>query len=230
VEELFRTEHRQGEHVAVVGVNGSGKSILGLEFAKIRAARMAADGLPSRVTVLATKPRDRTLEQLGWPTLKRWPPSKGQEHVIVWPPYGDPETVVERHRRVFRPLLRTIFVEGGQTVYFDELAYFSEREPDGLGLSSVVRQYYSLGRSNELSAIGTTQRPAHVPRAFWSESDWLAIFPLYDGDDLKRVSEIGGRSQEILAAVGELDEHEFLLIRRRGSRFEFYVSQVEIKK
>lgn len=227
---MFRTEHRQGEHVAVVGVNGSGKSVLLLELAKIRASRMAADDRPSRVTVLATKPRDSTLDLLGWPVIKKWPPQHGQEHVVVWPAYGDPETVVERHRRVFRPLLRTIFLEGGQTVVFDEVAYFAERNPDGLDLATIVRQYYALGRSNELSAFGGTQRPAHVPRAFWSESDWLAIFPLYDGDDLKRVSEIGGRSQEILEAVSQLDEHEFLLIRRRGSRLQLFVSQVELER
>jgi energy-coupling factor transporter ATP-binding protein EcfA2 len=228
VQELFYQEHRQGEHVAVVGVNGSGKSVLLFELAKLRARRRATDGEPSRVTVLATKPRDKTIDALGWPHVKSWPPPANEHHVIVWPPYGDPETAVARHRRVFQPLLRRIFVEGGQTVVFDEIAYFTDGPPEGLALRHIVGQYYRLGRSNDLSAMGGTQRPANVPRSFWSESDWLAIFPLYDHDDLKRVTEIGGRSDELLAAIAELDEHECLFIRRRGSKLEMVRTQVEL--
>src|SRR5258707_889299 len=76
--------------------------------------RRADDGRPSRVVALGTKPRDRSLSALrsaGWPVIKKWPPSYGQEHVIVWPKYGDPDTAKERQARVFRALLRQIFSE-----------------------------------------------------------------------------------------------------------------------
>src|SRR5579859_2951286 len=119
VSELFYQEHRQGQHVSVVGPNGSGKSVLLIELAKLRARRRAKDGHPSRVTYLAAKPRDATLDLLEWPIAKTWPPGYGVWHSIVWPPYGDPETAATRQRRVFRPLLKTIFAEGGQTVVID---------------------------------------------------------------------------------------------------------------
>jgi hypothetical protein len=225
----FRDEHRQGDHLAVVGPTKSGKSVLLLEFAKLRAQRRASDGRPSRVTVLATKPRDRTLDALGWPRITRWPPGYGQEHVIVWPPYGDPETAPGRHRRIFRPLLSAIFVEGGQTVVVDEVAYFSDPPPDGLGLKSVINQYFTTARSNDLSIMGGTQRPRHVPRSMWSESEWLAIFHIRDHDDLRRLAEIGGNTKELIAIVGQLDQHEFLFLRRRGSRLELAVSKVDVK-
>jgi energy-coupling factor transporter ATP-binding protein EcfA2 len=230
VRTTFHDEHKQGDHVAVVGPTDSGKSTLLFEFAKLRAQRVASDGRPSRVTVLGTKPRDRTLDGLGWPRIRSWPPGYGQEHVMVWPPYGDPATVVDRHRRVFGPLLRTIFKEGGQTVVIDEVAYFCDPPPDGLGLGSLVNKYFGVARSNDLSAFGGTTRPTHVPRSMWSEPKWLAIFAIYDHDDLRRLVEIGGNTKAIVETVRGLDEHEFLLIRRRGGRMEFYVSKVELKR
>jgi hypothetical protein len=228
----FEEEHRQGEHVAVCGVNGSGKTLLLLELAKVRASRVAKDGRPSRVVVLVTKPRDDTVdEQLqGWPHITRWPPEYGQEHVIVWPTYKDPHTVRQRQAKVFGPLLRTIFAEGGQTVVIDEVATFSDPPPEGLGLRALISHYYSDARSNKLTMMGATQRPSHVPRSMWSESDWLVIFALYDHDDLRRIREIGGNTQAILDAVADLDEHECLFIHRRGSRLEMLTTQVELQR
>ncbi len=228
VADLFYREHKQGQHVGVVGPNGSGKSVLLVELSKLRARRRASDGNPSRVTYLAAKPRDDTLDLLGWPVGRSWPPGYGQWHVIVWPPYGDPETAAERQRRVFRPLLKTIFGEGGQTVVIDEIAYFTDRKPDGLDLAPVIHQYLTVARALDLSLFGATQRPRHVPRAFWSEPKWLGIFRIDDYDDLRRVHEIGGKREGLEQVVGELDDHEFLLIRRVGTKKELYISKVEL--
>jgi energy-coupling factor transporter ATP-binding protein EcfA2 len=227
----FRDEHRQGEHVAVVGQTGSGKTYLLLELAKLRGERVATDGRPSRVTVLVAKPRDATVDELlsGWPRIKSWPPGYGQEHVVVWPPYGDPETAPARLRRVFGPLLSAIFAEGGQTVVIDEVAWFSDPEPDGMGLRSVVRQYFTLARGLDLSIFGGTQRPTHVPRPMWSEPKWLFLFAMHDFDDVRRLVEIGGNTKEIAAMVQGLGEHEFLLIRRKGGQLEFAISKVDRK-
>lgn len=225
---LFYREHRQGDHVAVVGPTDSGKSMLLVELAKIRASRTASDGNPSRVTYLAAKPRDKTVDELGWPIAKRWPPSYGQWHVIVWPPYGDPETAAGRQRRVFRPLLKAIFAEGGQTVVIDEIAYFTDPLPDGLGLKPVIHQYLTVARSSDLSLFGATQRPRNVPRAFWSEPKWLFLFRIDDTDDLRRVREIGGNREGLVETIEQLDDHEFVLVRRQGTRRHLYTSKVEL--
>ena len=227
--ETFYREHEQGQHVGIVGPTGSGKSTLAIELVKARARRRAKDGRPSRVTVFAHKPRDRTIEALGWPRLKKWPPPLGQEHVVVWPDYGDMSTVARRQRAVFEPLMRRIFAEGGQTLYIDEISWFEDRPPDGLGLRALVVQYWQFARSVDLSLIAATQRPRGVARGMWSETSWLYVFRLEDHDDLRRLGEIGGNTSAIKEVVASLDDHEFVEVRRRGgARRELRISKIEL--
>src|SRR4051812_10004575 len=92
---MFKSAQKQGEHVSIVGQTGSGKSVPGLSLCKLIGSRPGRDRRPSRVVVLATKPRDDTVSSLGWPVVKKWPPSYGQEHCIVWPRGGTPSTIAE---------------------------------------------------------------------------------------------------------------------------------------
>lgn len=224
----FSGAHEQGEHVAIVGQTGSGKSVLGLSLCKIIGKRMASDRRPSRVVVLATKPRDDTMSALGWPVIKKWPPSYGQEHCIVWPRHSDPETMVERQRAVFRPLLRTIFHEGGQTVFIDEEAKFENAPPEGYGLAGIMNEYWTCARSLKISLIAATQRPRNVTRSMWSEPSWIFIFTPDDEDDLRRVAELSGAREQVFTLGAQLDGHEFLCVHRpRGSAKRLYVSQVK---
>ena len=228
LQELFYREHRQGDHVTVVGPTDSGKSVLLRELAKVRARRRAEDGNPSRVVYCATKPRDSTVDELGWPVVKKWPPAYGQWHVVVWPRFGDPEHEAARQARVFRPLLKTIFHEGGQTVVIDEVATFSAPPPDGMGLRSLINQYETTARSLDLSLFAATQRPRNVPLSVWSEPKWFGVFHIDDYNDLKRVREIGGRADDFDQFIANLDDHEFAFVHRRGARRDFFVSKVAL--
>ena len=228
---MFKRAHRQGEHVAIVGQTGSGKSVLGVSLCKVIATRKGKDGLPARVVVLGTKPRDDTLSALGWPVVKKWPPSYGQEHCIVWPRGGDPDTAAKRQAQVFRPLLNAIYHEGGQTVNIDEASYFEDPLPDGLGLKTTMGQYWSNARANKLTLIGATQRPRNVTRLMWSEPSWVCIFAPDDEDDWRRVAELSGAREQVLEITPQLGGHEFLCVRRQrdlgASGKKLYVSKVE---
>jgi energy-coupling factor transporter ATP-binding protein EcfA2 len=225
--ELFYREHKQGEHVSLVGQTGSGKTVLGLELCKLIGAHKGSDGRPARVVVLATKPRDQTVTALGWPVVKEWPPAYGQEHCVVWPRGGAPSTAAQRQRAVFRPLLDTIYHEGGQTLYIDEAAYFERPIPSGLGLHGTMEQYWTSARALKLTLVAGTQRPRNVSRSMWSEPSWVFIFPPDDLDDLKRVAELSGRKADVLEFSERLGGFEFLVIRRqRGGARALYVSRV----
>ena len=125
---MFAQSHKAGEHVAIVGPNGTGKTQLGLELAVVLGERTGRNRRPAPVTILNFKPRDDTVSALQergkptgeWQTLKKWPPAYGQEHCVVWPRGGPPSGAAKRHRAVFVPLLDTIYAEGGQTVYIPD--------------------------------------------------------------------------------------------------------------
>lgn len=227
--EMFKREHKQGEHVAIVGQTGSGKSVLGLSLCKVIGSRMGKDRRPARVVVLATKPRDDTVTALGWPIINKWPPSYGQEHCVVWPRRGTPSDMPARQRRVFGPLLDVIYQEGGQTVYIDEAGYFEVALPKGLGLASTMEQYWTAARANKITLVAGTQRPRHVTRSMWSEPSWVFIFPPDDEDDLKRVAELSGAKDAVTEITPLLGGHEFLCVRRQrahGQGKQLYVSKV----
>jgi len=228
---MFFHDQKQGEHVSLVGATGSGKSVCGVELCKLLAKRRATDGRPARVTILADKPRDDTIMRLHtrnkWPIIKRWPPNYGEEHVIVWPRGGTPSEEVARHKAVFTPLLEAIYMEGGQTVYIDEAAYFEDSPPSGLGMRGIMSKFWRAARSNKVSMVAGTQRPTHVSRLMWSEPSWLFIFTVEDDEDLKRVAQLSGRKVDVWRIVPKLGGHEFLCVRRqRDGRHSLYVSRV----
>jgi energy-coupling factor transporter ATP-binding protein EcfA2 len=224
---FFRSKHRAGEHVAIVGPTGSGKTVLELELAKIIGSRPASDGRPSRVVIFGTKPRDRTLSALGWPVIREWPPHYGQEHVIVWPRPRDVQTAARRQARVFREVMRAIYREGGQTVCIDEVADFEESESSGgFGLGGVIAQYWRAARALDLTLIAATQRPRNVGRGMWSEPTWVCVFRVDDEDDFKRVRELGDRDS-LEAIHDRLGGHEFVCVYRpRGGERAYIVSRV----
>lgn len=230
---MFFAAHKQGEHVAIVGPTGSGKTLVGLELCKLIGQRRGKDNRPVRVVVLQYKPRDDTLKVIGdWPVIKKWPPAYGEEHCIVWPRGGPPSTAAKRQRAVFAPLLDKLYAEGGQTVYIPEAAYFERHPPHGLGLGGTMEQFWSTARAQNLAVISDTQRPCRVTRLMWSEPTWVIMFRLEDSDDMKRVAQLSGRPVDVYQAARGLGEHEFLCIRRQrhAGKRELYVSRVDVTR
>ena len=232
--ERFAKGHRPGEHIAAVGPTGGGKSTVVLELAKIIGARRTRANRPASVTVLAVKRRDRTIEKLhreGWPYVKEWPPSYGQEHCIVWPHRTAPRSVrAKRQSVVIGGLLDRIDDEGGQTIVIDEEAYFERPLPRGLGLGATMEGAFSESRSNDVTVIAATQRPRHVTLLMWSEPSWLVIMKPESLDDLKHVAGLSGEKEAVLEIVPQLGGFEFLCVRRQrdGTR-ALYVSKVGAK-
>lgn len=229
--EMFLDAHKQGEHVAICGPNGSGKTLVGLTLCKLIGSRTAEDRRPARVTVLQYKPRDDTLQVVGdWPIIKKWPPKYGEEHCIVWPKASTPSQAARIQRQVFAPLLDQIYQEGRQTVYIPEAAYFERAQPNGLGLSGTMEQFWGTARSLKLTVISDTQRPRHVTLLMWTEPAWLIVFRVESRGDLKAIAEYSGREVDVYNIVPKLGEHEFLCIRRQrhAGEQEIYVSRMTV--
>lgn len=232
---MFLRHHKQGEHVSIVGPTGSGKTVVGLELCKLIGSRKGKDKRPSRVTVLAYKPRDDTMRAIlpakDWPTIKSWPPGYGREHCVVWVRGGPPSLATKRQRAVFVPLLDTIYQEGGQTVYIPEASHFERKPPEGLGMGGVMTEFWSSARSSKLTVISDTQRPRHVTLSMWTEPSWVIIFPPDDDEDLRRVAQLSGGRSDVWRAAQELGSFEFLCVaRQRGGIRELFVSRVDITR
>lgn len=225
--------HRLGEHIGIEGPTGSGKSVMALLLLEQLGAKRSRNGRPVHITVLATKAEDRTLGLLDWKrisSLDEWPPAYGDEQVILWPARGGRSGErTARQRAVFGEVLDEVMQPGvgRQIVYIDEVAYFEDAPPYGLGLGPVVTRFWRESRSSKVTLMAATQRPTRVSRYMWSEPWWLFLFRTEDEDDLKRVAQLSGFKETVLEVVPTLGPHEFLMLRRRPERLAV-VSQVRL--
>jgi hypothetical protein len=202
---MVTKDWNQGEHVAVIGPTGVGKTTL---ISKI---------LPRRkyVVVLVTKVHDDTLRKpfAGFDRIQEWPPRIHENRVLLWPKPGKTirETKVKQ-REVFKKALDSIFQERNWCVVFDEQHYVCK----SLGLQPENEMFQHQGRSSGLSIINGAQRPAWVPLVTLSGSTHVFLWKNTFKGDLTRLSEIGGIDRkEIEANMLGLSKHEFLYVNTR---------------
>jgi len=209
----------QGEHVAVIGPTGQGKTTLALALLHER----------KYVTVFATKPMDDTLEKFGkenaysrhatWPyhlrtEPSRWPASMWRKHSarrILWPDARRLDAA-DHQTDQFRKALADIYVQGKWAVYFDELWVMTNT----LKLSHEVKTYLMQGRSLDVSTIIASQRPAYIPTEVYDQSTHLFFCRDNDERNLQRISGIGYLSAaQIKQTIPQLKRHQFLYINTR---------------
>lgn len=206
-----------GEHLSVIGPTGSGKSYLSVDVLQARASRRGA-----HVLALATKRRDETLTELGWPIIETWPPTWDQREgrrIILWPPYGSASDPGPR-RRVFTDALEAVLQEGGWTVYLDEAVYFTET----LRMRPILDEYWNTARSAGITVVASAQGVSWVPRASLTQQQWLAAFRFSNEDTVNDVARVAGSRARFAPVIAGLREHEFLLVRTRTG--ESYISKV----
>jgi hypothetical protein len=206
----------QGEHAAVIGPTGQGKTTLSLALLHQR----------EYVTVFATKPRDETLDRFAtehaysrhssWPyhlraTKSRWPWVKHSPRRILWPDARRLDA--EDHQRdEFRKAMADIYTQGSWCVYFDELFVMSNQ----LKLSKEVKTYLMQGRSMGISTVIASQRPAFIPLEVYDQSTHLFFCRDNDEANLRRISGVGFLSaRQIRDTIPSLRKHQFLYINTR---------------
>lgn len=197
--DTFQGKWQQGEHVAIIGPTGSGKTYVAQDIKLMR----------SRLVVIATKSKDETLSKYkGFKKRDTWPPDFNEKQVLFW---KKPKSLTDFRgvQIAIYGVMADLYKYGSWTIYFDDLFFVSST----LKLKEPLRMFYTQVRSNDVSIVASIQRPFWVPVEAVSQSSYSLMFPTRDEKDIKRVAEGMGLYYPALNnAISELEQYEFLLL------------------
>ncbi len=207
--DIFIREHfrwRGGEHVGLIGPTGLGKTTMMLNLLPLHPF----------VVVFATKPRDKTMDaliQTGYIRLSRWNSLDPHQFPrrVLWPNATRLDSQGTQ-KAVFHDAFEKIYREGYWTVALDELWFMS----NVLNMDNDIKTYLLQARSLGISLVGATQRPAWVPREFYTSCTHLFFWRVNDETDLRSLSGIGWRSADLIReVVSDLDMFQALYVNTR---------------
>lgn len=212
--QMFREVWQPGQHIALIGPTGVGKTTV------------AGHLLAQRRYVLALDPKggDSTLGELesrGFERIDKWPPPRKVYEAIA---NNEPARLIvggavnteadrKKLRALFAATLAGAFEQKGWTVYVDELQIASDQRM--MNLTAQIEHNLIAARDRKVSIVSSFQRPARVPRTASDQATYLFVWYTRDDDVVKRIAEMMGRPKpEVRGAVSELDEHAILMVSR----------------
>lgn len=210
----FAAKWYQGEHVTILGHTGSGKTTIAFEILPIR----------EYILALASKPKDKLINKAldeGYHFAKGWPIDfRLYPHNVLWPKIARVEDL-RTQQAVFGRCLHDVYAVGGWTLYMDEVRYIGET----LRLRKLLELLWLQGRSNDISIVATSQRPAWIPLEAYQSADHLFMFRESDMRNLQRLREIGGVDRDRLAYdLQRIPKHDCIYVNTRdGEMYRFNV-------
>lgn len=216
----------QPEHMEVLGINGSGKT---LWVCKAVQERMIVRHTP--VVFLQSKPADETIMRLGWPVITDGNVRRVRKE--RWSIYWPQTNLTGRARKLyqadkFRDLLDNLWQPNSNIiVVYDDFGYIQElTSSDGEPLAPIVQMYLREGRSSGITNVLVKQRPQGSRREMHSETQWTIAFAPKDEDDKERFAEIFGNRKVYQPVFDSMDsdKHEFLIKHfRTGAQYISWV-------
>lgn len=181
---------KQGEHVALIGQTGSGKSYLAATLLHARTHVLAVQTKPDDIAYKGFK-RIRSIKQLEY----------GQTRYVL-APKPDFATQAREVARALKYCWDSSGRHGGWCIYIDELYYAS----DELHVGHYIKLLATQGRSKNISLVIGVQRPVGVTRWAISEATHVLSATL-EGRDVKTLAE--ATTPRIEPVLTELRRFEF---------------------
>lgn len=198
---------QQGEHATLIGPTGAGKTTLSMALLPLR----------RYVVATGTKPKDPTLDILNseysYQKLPRWVKLSPELYPkrLIWPDARDLHSA-EKQREIFMDTFSNVYREGGWCIYIDEMWYFVHH----LKMEKEIRTFLQQSRSNKISMLLLTQRPAHVPLECYDQSTHLFFARDNDERNLQRISGIAWLSAKtVRETVASLKRYQWLYINTK---------------
>lgn len=210
---FMRSNWEQGEHIAIIGPTGSGKTTVAKDIVCIR----------DYAVMFAVKKFDDTIDlfkRAGFRIIKKWPPDFQQKKVILWVKPEDLGSLASQAEKL-QTALNLIYISGGWCTYFDEAGYIAGH----LRLSTELGILLNQGRSSHISVVCAMTRPrsmvARIPSETLNQCRHLLIFRFTDEREIKTIAEISGVSyRDMLQLQEQLNKHDFLYV---GKGYTFIV-------
>lgn len=189
---------RQGEHVALLGMTGSGKTYTARDLLRIR----------GYVVVLAVKKQDDTLQLFTkgdppYKLTKRWPVNYDVTHAVLALP---PENLADTSQayKVYR-VLDDVFRNGGWCILLDDTGYITGY----LRLRRQVTQLLNTGRSHGISVVTAATQPtsvaANIPSETLRQVRHILMWRYASRRDIDALADITGLDKsDIRAAMARL--------------------------
>lgn len=213
LEDHLASNWEQGQHIALIGKTGSGKSHLALRLLDLKPF----------VIIIATKRYDPLLTEASSGYIVRDDMSEIprtdegypiHNRVIIWPGtiLKDENSRLTAQKESVKITLDTAERQRYWTVLIDDVMWVY----DMLGLSKKLEAIWYQARSAGISLVASAQRPVKTPRNMVAQASHLFLFAVSDKRDLEHFREIAGQIPPsiIEEALPNLDasRHEFLYV------------------
>lgn len=208
----FRDAWEPGQHVAMIGPTGEGKTTAALGILQLRKWVIALDA----------KGEDDTLSASDYQRISEWPPpSRIRDRIAEGHParliVGGPARTDEEIRRLGETLsdaVAGVRREGGWCLYCDEFQVLADRRM--YAVTTAIEQLLITARTRGTSVLTAFQAPAWVPKAATRQASYIFVWGTHDEDSVKAIATAMGRPwHELQAMLQEIPEYHLLVIPKR---------------
>jgi ABC-type branched-subunit amino acid transport system ATPase component len=187
-----------GEHVAVFGDTGSGKTYL--------LSRL----LPLRPYVIFAQTKADDTVKKEFTAAQGWRTVRTLRDMDIYTDRYVLDPVYSRQRMVIGAALELVWRSGNRCIAMDE-EWYAEQQ---LGLKKYVERLLTQGRSKKITVVCGAQRPVLISRFVTSQCKHVFSFRL-EGRDIKTIQESTTPQMEV---TKELSRYQFAYFNRATRR------------